>query len=401
MSISQTQTGQKKELDQAKKAAQEAIESKSQFLSAISHELRTPMGTINSIANLLLEQEASDELKNYFSILKRASDNMFELLDDLRDLNNTETGSGVSKRRNMDLAVLAQTVLLSASVQAEEKGLSTILEVDTKIPSSVTGNASTIRRVLAYLLGTAIKALDVGHISLELVAREMEQDKVEVEFIVTAQGDEYNEKDDNHFDGNSTDLGLTISQKLLDSYGSRVTVDSRNDVLTLKFSLELDHNAPLKVEPAQDGQQDGEPSIDDMRAKLASKNVRNMGVTQDEKPAFTIENYATLCANDESGLEELVKMSIQNLSVAREEFEKAFKGDDLKAYELSAHEIVMALKILQADRVLEALEAGRSHLESKGKDVEKGKKVAKEMKVALTDVIKGLENLLVTRFGGK
>jgi signal transduction histidine kinase/CheY-like chemotaxis protein len=242
-----------RELLRAKKVAEEATRVKAEFLSTVSHEIRTPMNAIISIANLLQGTHHTEEQEEYLRTLKLSADNLLQLINDILDYSKIEAGRVALAERNISLRELVQSLLHGVGITAEEKELTLKMDIDERLPDFVIGDPIKIGQVLTNLLSNAIKFTDKGYVLLQLQVQELTEEDVSVNFIVKDTGigipqdklgkvfHEFTQADyEINLKYGGTGLGLTISQKLLALYGSRLSVKSEEGKGTeFSFTLRL------------------------------------------------------------------------------------------------------------------------------------------------------------------
>ena len=151
-------------LTAAKEQAKAATKAKSQFLSNMSHEMRTPLNSIIGMADLLAETPLSSTQKEYIQTFKRAGETMLSLVDDILDVSKTGSGSirFVSSPFNLP-EVLAKTAELM-SERAAKKNLVLSYKIDPALPSWVSGDQERLGQILHNLIDNAIKFSDGGNI---------------------------------------------------------------------------------------------------------------------------------------------------------------------------------------------------------------------------------------------
>ncbi|MHA6248469.1 PAS domain-containing hybrid sensor histidine kinase/response regulator [Pontibacter sp. CAU 1760] len=241
------------ELLRAKREAEAASKVKAEFLSTVSHEIRTPLNAIVSIANLLKGTRYTPEQKEFISTLKLSADNLLHLINDILDYSKIESGRVELAERDMNLKELVDSLLYGLSVTAEEKGLSLKAEIDKRLPAQLIGDPIKISQVLTNLLSNAIKFTSEGTVILKVRVLKSTPEDVLLAFQVVDTGigipedklekifQEFTQADyDINLKYGGTGLGLSISQKLLQLYGSKLTVESvHGKGTTFSFHLQL------------------------------------------------------------------------------------------------------------------------------------------------------------------
>jgi signal transduction histidine kinase len=123
-----------KELETARVNAEAANTLKSQFLANISHEIRTPMHAILGYASLMNEI-VEDELSiSYLSAIKKAGNNLLNLINDILDLSKIEAGKIEVQTEPVEIRHLFQDLMDTFSYQSMEKNIALKAEVDEDIP---------------------------------------------------------------------------------------------------------------------------------------------------------------------------------------------------------------------------------------------------------------------------
>jgi PAS domain S-box-containing protein len=279
------------ELLRAKKEAEAATRVKAEFLSTVSHEIRTPMNAIISIANLLQEMKHTGEQEEYFRILKLSADNLLHLINDILDYSKIEAGRVMLAERSLNLRELISALLYSLNITAEEKGLTIRTDIDERLPAHVLGDPVKIGQVLTNLLSNAIKFTEKGHVLLQLQVQELTQEEVSVDFHIQDTGigipqdrlekvfEEYTQADyETNLKYGGTGLGLTISQKLLALYGSKLAVKSEEGKGT-EFSFNLRLKLGKDTSPKKEGiASHPEPSLQGVKLLLVDDNPINVMV---------------------------------------------------------------------------------------------------------------------------
>jgi signal transduction histidine kinase len=225
------------ELEEAYKKLSELNELKSNFIANISHELRTPLTHILGYLDLMytdgLENLHDDQMES-LDIIRKASDRLGHLIEDLILFSSSEVGSISIGRETFDLvAVVKEVVWKSDTVLRKRKIL-----VKTVFPATVAlvhADRSKIYWVVNQLLDNAIKFNHEGG-SIEVKVEELEG-KVKTSVIDTGIGIDKEKIRDifepfHQIDGSSTrkqggtGLGLTLAKKILDAHNQDLIVTS-------------------------------------------------------------------------------------------------------------------------------------------------------------------------------
>jgi signal transduction histidine kinase len=153
-----------------KRAAQEANRLKTEFLSHMTHELRTPITAImgfNKI-NQFADDLGREQRVHNSEIVARNCEHLLALVNNNLDLARIEAGQLAIERRPENVSALLDDVVSTMSIMAEEKKLVLRLVRNERLPSALSLDALRLRQVLINLLGNAIKFTETGEISLEV-----------------------------------------------------------------------------------------------------------------------------------------------------------------------------------------------------------------------------------------
>jgi PAS domain S-box-containing protein len=278
-----------RELLRARQRAEQADKIKADFIAMISHEIRTPLSSITGIAHLLSLTELSPPQQKYVRILRSSSESLLALVNDILDFSKIESGTMQLEERPVDLREVVQGIADSLRVKASEKGIALETQVDPAIPAAVLGDPIKIRQVLTNLAGNAVKFTTEGAVTLSLQAEAVEPEMVSVRFAVADTGigiapdrlprifDDYAQASyDIGLQYGGTGLGLGISRKLVELYGSRIHVESEvGKGSTFSFTLRLKRPAPGPEQKRVEGPLTG------LQALLVDDNEVNIFVTSD------------------------------------------------------------------------------------------------------------------------
>ncbi|GIU09341.1 histidine kinase [Shewanella sp. MBTL60-112-B2] len=241
------------ELDMAKKRALEASRIKSEFLANMSHELRTPLNGVIGFAKQLLKTPLHSSQQDYIRTIERSATNLLSIINDILDFSKLEAGKMVLENIPFSLRETIEETVTMLSSNAREKELALIIDVDSRIPEDVSGDAMRFSQIITNLVGNAIKFTDKGSVQLKLQLEEVKDGKVHIRCEVIDTGIGIDEEQQSslfqafgqadssisrRFGG--TGLGLVITKRLVNRMGGQIGCYSEpKQGSTFWFSLPL------------------------------------------------------------------------------------------------------------------------------------------------------------------
>lgn len=241
---------QRRKADEARKEAEAAIRSKIDFLSIISHEIRTPINTVLGSVQLLEEENPAPHQKKGLEILRFSAGNLLNLVTDILDFNRIEAGKIELENHPFSLRNLLLDIRNSLHFQAQEKGIDLHLRIDKDLPSGFSGDRLRIGQVFFNLVSNAIKFTSKGYVEIEIryfpnqkpsilafvrdtgIGIEPSRQEKIFEFFAQAEPGITRK-----FGGSG--LGLTITKNLLQLMGSQIRLESQPGQGSI-FSFALD-----------------------------------------------------------------------------------------------------------------------------------------------------------------
>lgn len=214
----------------------EILKIKSDFVSSVSHEFKTPLTSIRSLMERLVDGKVRDPVKmdRYFGIIAQDTDRLTRLVNNLLDFSKIEEGRKEYVFDETDFSRIAAEQVEAFKKGQVQAGPLICLEVVGEIPV-IRADAEALSRALANLLGNAVKFTPAG----KDVRVDLRRDGDHIVLEVTDEGigihpDEVGKVFEKFFQGRNahdlsargTGLGLTLVKHIAEAHGGRVLVES-------------------------------------------------------------------------------------------------------------------------------------------------------------------------------
>lgn len=229
----------------------ELNQAKSDFLSMVSHELRSPLTSIKGYTALMLAGRAgeiNENQKRFLKIVEGQSDHLTILITDLLNLSRIEAGQVRIIKSSLSLKVLATALAEKIKAQFAEKKINFLINIQENLPF-VYGDKEKLSQVINNLLVNAIKFTpENGQVILEIIANN--QNMIETRVIDTGIGIPEGELEKifekfYQVDSSSTrqmggaGLGLAIVKRIIEMHDGKVWAESAGDNKGSRFCFSL------------------------------------------------------------------------------------------------------------------------------------------------------------------
>lgn len=235
-----------KDLKEAKENAVRANQAKSEFLSQMSHDIRTPLNAILGFSDILHNEITDKRQGDYLSSIRSSGRTLLGLIDDILDLSRIEAGKLVLEEMPVDFRGIFKGIKSVFFTKLEEKQLDFLVEVDPDFPAHLMLDEKRIHQVFFNLVGNAVKFTPSGYIKITAESRphvplsgKKNRDHFDVQFRVQDTGigippDQLEaifgafvqKEGQSHAQYGGSGLGLAITRRLAELMGGSITASS-------------------------------------------------------------------------------------------------------------------------------------------------------------------------------
>lgn len=241
----------------AKQEAEEANKVKSDFLSTMTHEIRTPLFGVIGITHHLMEEIHDLKHRAQLKALKFSSDSLLLLVNDILDFSKLKSGMLSLESKAFNLEQLVVSIEELNFPKAKESNNSLVVHYDKNLSKTYVGDELRLGQILNNLVSNAVKFTSNGRIEISIEKAGKLGKKHKILFAVQDNGLGISEdKHEYVFEQfaqaepaitrqyGGTGLGLPIVKGLLKAMDSRVRLQSKPGVGTrVSFELLLDKPA--------------------------------------------------------------------------------------------------------------------------------------------------------------
>jgi len=230
-----------KDLERARKEADDANQAKSEFLANMSHEIRTPMNAILGFTELLGKKVLGDEQKRWLLSISSSGKTLLSLINDILDLSKIEAGRMILDYRPVNPRSIFNDIINIFKTKCEKKQVVFETEVASDLNESLVLDETRLRQILFNIVGNAVKFTENGYIRLSVRQQYSKPDRSALDLIFSVEDSGIGIREDqqkiifdafrqqvgqSHAKYGGTGLGLAITRRLVEMMGGQIQLKS-------------------------------------------------------------------------------------------------------------------------------------------------------------------------------
>ena len=254
-----------KEVEEVKNDIEKSNKAKTDFLSNMSHEIRSPMNAIVGFSNSLLnisdfdEQSVRSDIKN----ISDAGSNLLDIINNILDISKIETGKEELYCREYSLVNVINELSKIIDSKLENSKVKLIIDISSDIPNKLYGDQTKLYQILLNILTNSVKYTEIGKIKLSASCENI-GDNCLIHFRISDTGFGIKKEDyDKLFEKfarldsakyneiEGTGLGLAITKKYVDLMNGKIWFESEYEVGTTFYvdinQKIIDNNKTLTI----------------------------------------------------------------------------------------------------------------------------------------------------------
>ena len=227
------------QLEDAKNLAESLLASREQFMAAITHDLRSPLTTVMGYTDLIHKTDLNEKQKHYLKQIKKSSEYILRLVNDLLDLSKLEAGKMLVENLPFNPKKLILDTVNNIIPAEKNKDVDVHIQVDPHTNVQVESDPFRIKQILANLISNAWKFTEEGSITISADLQESNRNGHVLVFRIKDTGigiskamqesifEEFNQENssiEKKFGGSG--LGLAITKRLTELLDGKIELNS-------------------------------------------------------------------------------------------------------------------------------------------------------------------------------
>lgn len=272
------------ELEDAKTYAESLLKSREQIMNTVTHDLRSPLNSVVGYTGLLEKTELTKSQNRYLGQLKKSSNYLLHLVNDLLDLSKLEAGKMSIEELTFNPKNLIEETVENAVPPEKTEAVKVLVNVSEDLDQAVITDPFRIKQILTNLVNNACKFTDKGSVKISAWLEDKDILNIEVNDTGIGISKEEKEKVFEEFSQEDTSiekkyggsgLGLAITKKITDLLKGKITLESESGKgstflvrIPIKIAPKKTENDKLPKEPITDLKSKSVLIVDDEPSQL-------------------------------------------------------------------------------------------------------------------------------------
>jgi CheY-like chemotaxis protein len=257
------------------------LKDKEDFISRVSHQIRTPLNNIVVVSNMINPNDLEDKQKDYFDTILASTNNLVDVVNSFSDITNVDVQERKKYQIQFDLNhTLKNTINLFVDKDSENKEN---IILNSEIDYPLLGDPVKVKQIFLNLIEQILKnsELKKRSININLVEDKIHNNSVEINFqLITSSLSDFfnklsNKKDLVH------ELEINIAQRTIESLGSKLLIEQQNSETKFEFLLTFEKASQKQKEAQETIGKTGEQkalNLEDANVLLVEDNLINQKI---------------------------------------------------------------------------------------------------------------------------
>lgn len=259
-----------KMLQIAKNQAEKSSRLKTDFISNVTHELRTPLYGVVGLTSLMLEKNSlCEEDQKLLKSLKYSGDYLLNLVNDILQMGKIESENVELKNVSVNLKEMVSGIIGSFEYRLQESNNQIHILIDDSIPEAVVCDNVRLSQVLINLIGNSIKFTSNGKIWLRVILNNLRDNDIDIRFEIEDNGpgipenkhetifENFSQLEENkNINYQGTGLGLSIVKKIVGLFNSKIELSSelgKGSKFSFNVTFEIDKEKLVNTDKNKTG----------------------------------------------------------------------------------------------------------------------------------------------------
>nr|MCW1969591.1 hybrid sensor histidine kinase/response regulator [Anaerolineae bacterium] len=283
---------------------------RAEFLSAVSHELRTSLNNIDGMAELLLDSHLSPQQSAFAQEVKISGRVLQSHINDLLDFCRADLGKIELDNKDFELLSVVESTAEMFANEAREKHISIMTFVDPDIPIRLRGDAARLQRILLSMIASSVHAANCNEIVIRANLHSKDSKNCKVRWEISSTRDQTHHTSSGRLPSNpvpnypTTEVGRMLCNLMVELMGGKVeTTESLSNSALTKFTTVFAQSASARPQqPIEDTSAGGSKGlrvvvVDDSPANrlVISSYIRSWGMRHEASDSIS-NAHAALAA---------------------------------------------------------------------------------------------------------